>query len=152
MTTAFLFRVPTDTRQSLCRVPDKKYLTKKPLPMYCSPSPLCRVSHSAKALLSVFQGLPSASGHYREPRTGSADRRQKPLTNQQLSRTQQTKQNQFIMHNILLRVKLDTNYIYRVYYEHMTSNSYIKPDRKVHQVKSLHARQSNTHSHVGRTP
>jgi hypothetical protein len=59
VTTAFLCRVPTGTWQSLCRVLDKKYSTKKPLSMYCSSSPLCRVGHSAK---SVFQGLPSASG------------------------------------------------------------------------------------------
>jgi hypothetical protein len=62
VTDAFLCRVPTGTRQSLCQVPDKKYSTKKPLPMYSSSSPLCRVPHSAKRLPSVFQGLPSASG------------------------------------------------------------------------------------------
>jgi hypothetical protein len=41
VTDAFLCRVPTDTRQSLCRVPDKKYSAKKPLPMYYSPNSLC---------------------------------------------------------------------------------------------------------------
>jgi hypothetical protein len=40
------FSLPS-TDWSLCRVPDKKYSTKKPLPMYCSPSSLYRVSHSA---------------------------------------------------------------------------------------------------------
>jgi hypothetical protein len=38
------------------------HLTKKPLPMYCLSSPLCRVRHSANTLPSVFQALPSASG------------------------------------------------------------------------------------------
>jgi hypothetical protein len=37
----------------LCRVPDKKYSTKKLLPMYSSPSVLCRVLHSAKPSPSV---------------------------------------------------------------------------------------------------
>jgi hypothetical protein len=37
----------------LCRVPDIKYSAKRPLPMYSSPSVLCRVLHSAKPLLSV---------------------------------------------------------------------------------------------------
>jgi hypothetical protein len=32
----------------LCRVPDKKYSAKRLLPMYSSPSVLCRVLHSAK--------------------------------------------------------------------------------------------------------
>jgi hypothetical protein len=45
----------------LCRVPDKKYSAKKPLPMYSSPRLLCRVSHSAKTSSSVFQALPSVS-------------------------------------------------------------------------------------------
>jgi hypothetical protein len=40
---AFLCRVLPGTRQSLCRVPEKKYLAKKALPMHCVPSPLCRV-------------------------------------------------------------------------------------------------------------
>jgi hypothetical protein len=57
----FPCRVPNDTRQSLYRVNDKKYSTKKPLLMYRSPRLLCRVSHSAKCLPSVFQVLPSAS-------------------------------------------------------------------------------------------
>jgi hypothetical protein len=39
------------------RVPDKKYSAKKPLSMYCSPRSLCRVSHLAKTLSSVFQSL-----------------------------------------------------------------------------------------------
>jgi hypothetical protein len=34
-------------------VPDKKYSAKKLLPMYSSPSVLCRVLHSAKPLPSV---------------------------------------------------------------------------------------------------
>jgi hypothetical protein len=62
VTATFVCRVPSDTRQSLCRVPDKKYSAKKSLSMYCSPSSLCRVSHSAKFLPSVFWALPSASG------------------------------------------------------------------------------------------
>jgi hypothetical protein len=49
----FLCRVAKDTRQILCRVPDKKYSAKKPLPMYSSPCVLCRVLHSAKPLPSV---------------------------------------------------------------------------------------------------
>jgi hypothetical protein len=53
VTVTFLCRVPNGTRQSLCRVPDKKYSTKKLLPMYSSPSVLCRVLHSAKPLPSV---------------------------------------------------------------------------------------------------
>jgi hypothetical protein len=40
---------------------NKRYSTNKPLPMYCSPSSLCRVPHSAKSLPSVFQAVPSAS-------------------------------------------------------------------------------------------
>ena len=44
----FLCRVSNGTRQ-----PDKKYSTKRPLPMYSSPSVLCRVLHSAKPLPSV---------------------------------------------------------------------------------------------------
>jgi hypothetical protein len=40
---AFLCQVLPDTRQSLCRVPEKKYSAKKALPMHCVPSPLCRV-------------------------------------------------------------------------------------------------------------
>jgi hypothetical protein len=61
VTAAFLCRVLSATRQSLYRVPEKKYSAKKPLPMYCSLSPLCRVRHSTKTLPSVFQALPSAS-------------------------------------------------------------------------------------------
>jgi hypothetical protein len=37
----------------VCRVPDKKYSAKRLLPMYSSPSVLCRVLHSAKPLPSV---------------------------------------------------------------------------------------------------
>jgi hypothetical protein len=51
-----------------CLAPEKvstpiksKQSAKKPLPMYCSPSPLCQVSHSAKTLPSVFKGLPKRS-------------------------------------------------------------------------------------------
>jgi hypothetical protein len=62
VTDTFLCRVPTDTRQRLCRVPDKKYSAKMSLSMYCLPSSLYRVLHSAKPLSSVFQALPSASG------------------------------------------------------------------------------------------
>jgi hypothetical protein len=38
------------------RVPEKKYSTKKSLPMHCLPSLLCRVLHSAKPLSSVTLG------------------------------------------------------------------------------------------------
>jgi hypothetical protein len=62
VTAAFLCRVLPGTRQSLCRVPKKKYSAKKALPMHYVPSPLCRVRHSAKSLPSVFKALPSASG------------------------------------------------------------------------------------------
>jgi hypothetical protein len=48
MSAAFLCRVPSDTRQSLYRVPDKKYSAKKSLSMYNSLSFICRMSHSAK--------------------------------------------------------------------------------------------------------
>jgi hypothetical protein len=53
VTVTFLCRVPNDTRQSLCRVPGEKYSAKSLLPMYSSPSILCRVLHSAKPLPSV---------------------------------------------------------------------------------------------------
>jgi hypothetical protein len=43
----------------LCR--DKKYSAKRLLPMYSSPSVLCQVLHSAKALPSVKYHLPSVS-------------------------------------------------------------------------------------------
>ena len=62
VTAAFLCRVPCDTRQSICQVPDKKYSAKKSLPMHCLPSLLCRVLHSAKPLPSVFKASSSASG------------------------------------------------------------------------------------------
>jgi hypothetical protein len=62
VTANFLCRVLPDIRQSLCRVPEKKYSAKKALPMYCSSSPLCRVRHSVKPVPSVFRALPSASG------------------------------------------------------------------------------------------
>jgi hypothetical protein len=39
----------------LCRVPEKKYSTKKALPMHCVSSPLCRVRHSTKPLPSIFR-------------------------------------------------------------------------------------------------
>jgi hypothetical protein len=55
VTTTFLCRVPTGTRQSLCRVLDKKYSAKKLLLMYYLSSSLCRVSHSAKYLPCVFR-------------------------------------------------------------------------------------------------
>ena len=57
VTAAFLCRVFSGTRQI-----EKKYSTKKALPMHCVPSPLCRVRHSTKTLPSVFKALPSASG------------------------------------------------------------------------------------------
>jgi hypothetical protein len=57
VTVTFCCRVPCDTQQRLRRVPDKKYSTKKPLPMYNSPS---SVLHSTKTLPSVLQALPSA--------------------------------------------------------------------------------------------
>jgi hypothetical protein len=50
------------TAAFLCRVPEKKNLAKKALPMHCLPSLLCRVPHSAKPLPSVFKASPSASG------------------------------------------------------------------------------------------
>jgi hypothetical protein len=53
VTVTFLCRVSNGTRQILCRVPDKKYSAKRLLPMYSSPSVLCRVLHSAKPLPSV---------------------------------------------------------------------------------------------------
>jgi hypothetical protein len=36
VTATFLYRVTGDSRQSLCRLPDKEYSTKKPLPIYSS--------------------------------------------------------------------------------------------------------------------
>jgi hypothetical protein len=57
----FLCRVMADIRQSLCQVSDKKYSTKKSLSMYSSSSFSCRMSHSVKPSLSVFQTLPSDS-------------------------------------------------------------------------------------------
>jgi hypothetical protein len=62
MMAAFLCRVLPGTRQSLCRVPEKKYSAKNALPMHCVSSPLCGVRHSAKSLPSVFKALLSASG------------------------------------------------------------------------------------------
>jgi hypothetical protein len=61
VTTTFICRVSTDIRQSFCRVSVKKYSINKLLPVYNSPSFLCRVSHSAKPSPSVFQALPSVS-------------------------------------------------------------------------------------------
>jgi hypothetical protein len=58
VTVTFLCRVSNSTRQILYRVPDKKYSAKRPLPMYSSPSVLCRVLHSAKTLPSVKEPLP----------------------------------------------------------------------------------------------
>jgi hypothetical protein len=49
----FLRRVFFDTRQSLCRVSEKKYSANNPLPIKYLPSVFCRVLHSAKALPSV---------------------------------------------------------------------------------------------------
>jgi hypothetical protein len=45
VTVTFLCRVPN----GLCRVPDKKYSAKRLLPMYSSPSVLCRVLPLASA-------------------------------------------------------------------------------------------------------
>jgi hypothetical protein len=56
LTTTFLYRVPVDTR--VCRVSNKKYSTKKLLPMYSSLSFLYRLSHLPKHSSSVFQALP----------------------------------------------------------------------------------------------
>jgi hypothetical protein len=61
VTAAFLCRVLPSTRQSLCRVSEKKYSANKALSMHCVPNPLCRVRHSAKTLPSIFKALPSAS-------------------------------------------------------------------------------------------
>jgi hypothetical protein len=47
--------VLSGTRQSLCRVPEKKYSAKTALSMYCVPSLICRVRHSAKFLPSFFR-------------------------------------------------------------------------------------------------
>jgi hypothetical protein len=62
MTTTFLCRVPADTRQSLCRVPDKKYLAKKSLPMYSSSSFICRVSHLVKTFAECFLDFANTTG------------------------------------------------------------------------------------------
>jgi hypothetical protein len=53
LTVTFLYRVPGDTWQSLCRVPDRKYSTKKPLPMYSSPNFLAEC-HTRKAFAECF--------------------------------------------------------------------------------------------------
>ena len=53
LSSVFLCRVLFDTRQSLCRVSEKKHSAKNPLPMKSLPSVLCRVLHSAKPLPSV---------------------------------------------------------------------------------------------------
>ena len=50
------------TRQSLCRVSDKKHPAKKSLPTNFLPEALCRVLHPAKALPSAKYPLPSAFG------------------------------------------------------------------------------------------
>jgi len=46
------------TRQSLCRVPDKKHLAKSSLPLQPLTSVLCGVWQSTKPLLSAFGVLP----------------------------------------------------------------------------------------------
>jgi hypothetical protein len=79
VTAAFLCRVPTGTRQSLCRVLDKKYSAKKPLSMYCSSSPLCRVSHWAKTLPSVFRVCRVLQALDKAPDSGSAHNQQNIL-------------------------------------------------------------------------
>jgi hypothetical protein len=53
VTVTFLCRMSDGTQQNLCRVSDKNYSAKRLLPMYSSPSVLCRVLHSAKPLPSV---------------------------------------------------------------------------------------------------
>jgi hypothetical protein len=53
VTVTFLCLVPCDTRQSIRQVSDKKYSTKKSLPMYSSPISLCRV----QSLRRVFSRL-----------------------------------------------------------------------------------------------
>jgi hypothetical protein len=57
VTATFFYRVPGDTRKSLCRVPDKNYMANKSLPMYSSPSFILRLSHLAKKLFPVVQDL-----------------------------------------------------------------------------------------------
>jgi hypothetical protein len=44
-------------RLFFCRVPDKKYSTKKSLPICSSPRLLCRVSHSSKDFVGCFPGF-----------------------------------------------------------------------------------------------
>ena len=51
---------PRGSRQSLCRVPDKRHSPKRALPINFLPCVLCRVPHSAKALSSAIWPLPSA--------------------------------------------------------------------------------------------
>jgi hypothetical protein len=57
----FLPSVGLGARQSLCRVPDRKHLAKRPLPTLSLPSPICRAQHSAKSLPSAYVVLPSVS-------------------------------------------------------------------------------------------
>jgi hypothetical protein len=54
-------RARLGTRQSLCRVPDKKHSAKRPLPTLSLSFFLCRVQHSAKGLPSAYVILPSVS-------------------------------------------------------------------------------------------
>jgi hypothetical protein len=54
MIATFLCRIPGITRQSLCRVPDKKYSAKKLLQMHSSPRLFYLESYSTKSLPSVF--------------------------------------------------------------------------------------------------
>jgi hypothetical protein len=61
MSIFFWPRAGLGTRQSLCRVPDKKLSAKRPLPTLSLPFPLCRVQHSAKGLPSAYVVLPSVS-------------------------------------------------------------------------------------------
>jgi hypothetical protein len=51
VTAPFLCQVPEDTQQILCRVPNNKYLAKKQLLMYSSPSSIC---HTRQSLRRIF--------------------------------------------------------------------------------------------------
>jgi hypothetical protein len=58
VTMTFPCRVPSGTRQSLCQASDKKYSTKKPLPVYSLLRLLCRVFSK---LCRVLQALSKAT-------------------------------------------------------------------------------------------
>jgi hypothetical protein len=57
----FLFRA----LPSVCRVPNKRLSTKKPLPIGFSPMAFCQELHSAKALLRTLEALPRTSSRHR---------------------------------------------------------------------------------------